>query len=42
MVDNLEIKTPGPLPSGVRNIIPKPLNATDGFARKERIYDGVA
>jgi hypothetical protein len=28
MVDNLEIKPPGPLPSGIRNIRPKLLNDT--------------
>ena len=42
MVDNLEIETPGPLSSAIRNIKPKLLNDTDGFARKERINDGVA
>jgi len=33
MVDNLEIETPGPLPSGIRNIMPQLLNDANSLSR---------
>ena len=34
MVDNLEIETPGPFPSGIRNIMPHLLNDANWLKKK--------
>ncbi len=38
MVDNLEIKTTGPLPSGIRNIMPQLLNDTKKLPPCQRVF----
>ena len=41
MVDNLEIETPGPLPSGIRNIMPQLLNDANSLSRPSPAEEGL-